>query len=69
MAVKVADETVNIQDDDKAYEYIVQKVDGKGGVKEMIENQVQRYLNRPSDNDRGFSKVAFAGIKNSPYYY
>jgi hypothetical protein len=68
MAIKIADETVNIKNDDKAYEYIVQKVDGKGGVKDIIEEQVKRYLNRDV-NDRAFGRYARINIENSPYYY
>ena len=50
-AVEIAALTINIENDEEAYIFITEKINGNNGVKSEIENIVREYLKRDNEED------------------
>jgi len=69
MADNVALETVDIEDDNKAYSYIENGIDGKGGVKDQIKAKIRafqegNYKLTEVKVDPEFTRVALRMLNN-----
>ncbi|MFA5479202.1 MAG: hypothetical protein WC337_04195 [Candidatus Muiribacteriota bacterium] len=73
MAVEVASETKNIENNEEAYVYIVNRIDGQGGVKDQVMDIFEQYLSGEyviENNTRNFTRaqVSTFDIRNFEHH-